>query len=66
LPKPDKKDKAAWPTRDDGGHASLVTGYNPDRGEVLFTESWLNDYRHRRMRTEEMEGTTYVIFYFNP
>jgi len=66
LPEPDDESQVPWPTERDGGHASLITGYNEERGEVFFTESWLNEYRHRRMRIEEMEETAYVLFYFTP
>ena len=66
LPDPKGDDKSSWPTRADGGHASLITGYNEERGEVFFTESWLNNYRNRRMRLEEMAGTVYVHYTFRP
>jgi hypothetical protein len=65
-PKKDKADRAMWPNDKGGGHASLITGYNKERDEVLFTESWGEGNRHRRMRVEEMESTVYVAFYFEP
>lgn len=65
-PKKDKSDAASWPDRSTGGHASLITGYNKGRDEVLFTESWGEGNRHRRMRVEEMAATAYVLFYFEP
>lgn len=65
-PKKDKVDRAAWPNESTGGHASLITGYNKERDEVLFTESWGEGNRHRRMRAEEMAATAYVLFYFEP
>jgi hypothetical protein len=64
LPEPDEADRATWPTNYTGGnHASLITGYNPLRREVIFTESWGEYARNRRMRIEEMEGTAYYVFY---
>jgi hypothetical protein len=63
LPKPDLNDRKAWPTRDDFAHSSLVTGYNLARREVIFTESWGERTRNRRMRIEEMEGTGYLAYY---
>ena len=65
-PKKDKADRAMWPSSNTGGHASLITGYNKERDEVLFTESWGEGNRHRRMRVEEMEAAVYVAFYFEP
>lgn len=63
LPKPDLNDRKTWPARDDFAHSSLVTGYNLARREVLFTESWGEHTRNRRMRIEEMEGTAYFAYY---
>jgi hypothetical protein len=40
-----------------------VNGYNQARGEVIFTESWDERVRNRRMRAEEMEGTSYLSCY---
>ncbi len=66
LPKPDREERQKWPTTSDWGHASLITGYNKKRGEILFSESWTRQYTHRRMREEEFEATTYHLFYFTP
>ncbi len=63
LPKADLNDRRTWPTRADFAHSSLVTGYNTARREVIFTESWGERTRNRRMRAEEMEGTSYLAYY---
>src|SRR5207253_1553306 len=63
LPKADLNDRKTWPARDDFAHSSLVTGYNLARREVIFTESWGEQVRNRRMRIEEMEGTAYFAYY---
>ena len=63
LPKPDLNDRKTWPTKDSFSHSSLVTGYNLARREVIFTESWGERVRNRRMRIEEMEGTSYMAYY---
>ncbi len=63
LPKADLNDRRTWPARDDFAHSSLVTGYNLARREVIFTESWGEHTRNRRMRIEEMEGTGYLAYY---
>ena len=38
---------------------------DPDaaRREIIFTESWGERSRNRRMRVEEMEGTVYLAYY---
>ena len=63
LPKADLADRKSWPTKDSFAHSSLVTGYNLARREVIFTESWGERVRNRRMRIEEMEGTAYMAYY---
>lgn len=70
LPNPRSKegraDRRLWPDGKDGpGHASIITGYNEDRGEIIFTESWGEIYRNRRMRVEEAEATTLFLFFFS-
>lgn len=64
LPKPDLNDQATWPGKNAPAHATIINGYNETRGEVIFTESWGEHVRNRRMRAEEMEGTAYYAFYF--
>ncbi|MFT5467360.1 MAG: hypothetical protein ACI8UO_002464 [Verrucomicrobiales bacterium] len=64
LPKPDLNDQATWPPKASPAHATIVNGYNEQRREVIFTESWGEHVRNRRMRIEEMEGTAYYAFYF--
>ena len=54
----------SWPDKNAPGHASIVTGYNAERGEVIFLESWGEHTRNRRMRAEELEATGYMVFYF--
>lgn len=63
LPQPDDGDREFWPKPSDYNHASVITGYNAERGEVIFTESWGERVRNRRMRGEEMKATSYYSFY---
>ena len=53
-----------WPGDEAPNHASVVTGFNPERGEVIFVESWGEQTRGRRMRFEEMEESSYMAFYY--
>ena len=62
LPEPDAADRASWPADRAYNHASVINGFHPDRGEVIFSESWTEQFRNRRMRFEEMEGTAYYTF----
>lgn len=63
LPRPDANDQKTWPTREEFAHASIVNGYNAKRREVIFSESWSETARHRRMRAEELERTSYLAYY---
>ncbi len=57
----------ALPARDMRGspsHASIITGIQLERGQVIYTEPWGEETRGRRMRAEEMEATVYAVFYF--
>lgn len=63
LPKPDLNDQKLWPTKEGFAHASVVNGYNERRREVIFTESWDERVRNRRMRIEELEATSYLAYY---
>ena len=63
LPRADMNDRKLWPQRGGFAHASIVNGYNATRGEVIFTESWGEQVRNRRMRPEEMEETSYLACY---
>lgn len=63
------KEKGKWPlmgNADTGYHASVITGYSRQRGEVLFTESWGNLARNSRMSKEEMAATGYRYTVFFP
>jgi hypothetical protein len=65
LPQPGMEDRKSWPGKDAPAHASIVNGYRDDKREVVFTESWGQQARNRRMRYEEMEATSYYAVYFS-
>jgi hypothetical protein len=58
------EDRHGWPGKDAPAHASVVHGYNLQKHEVIFSESWGEPTRGRRMRAEELEGTSYYAVYF--
>ncbi len=67
LPKPTRSDQEKWPERSKKGspsHASILTGFNAERDEIIFTDPWGESARNKRMRSEEMEATAYTVFYF--
>lgn len=65
LPESTPNDRLTWPTSKNApGHASVITGFNKKTGEVIFMESWGEHARNKRMRTEELEATSYATFYF--
>ena len=63
LPRPDAAEQKTWPIREGFMHASVINGYNSARREVIFSESWAEAARNRRMRVEEMEATCYLAYY---
>jgi hypothetical protein len=65
LPQPGTEDRKSWPKKDAPAHASIINGYRDDKREVIFTESWGQQARNRRMRYEEMEATSYYAVYFS-
>lgn len=65
LPQPGMEDRKSWPGKDAPAHASIINGYRDDKREVVFTESWGQQARNRRMRYEEIEATSYYAVYFS-
>ena len=65
LPPATMDDRKTWPKKSPLTHASIVNGYRADKREIIFTESWGEQARNRRMRVEEMEGTSYYAVYFS-
>ncbi len=65
LPAASMDDRKTWPKRSPFAHSSIVNGYRADKREAIFTESWGEQARNRRMRVEEMEGTSYYAVYFS-
>ena len=47
-------------------HASVIIGYNDERKEVIFLESWEGKSSPRRMPVSEMTDTAYLTFSFQP
>ncbi|MCX6852593.1 MAG: hypothetical protein NTY98_27195 [Verrucomicrobia bacterium] len=65
LPTASMDDRKTWPKKSPFAHSSIVNGYRADKREAIFTESWGEQARNRRMRVEEMEGTSYYAVYFS-
>jgi hypothetical protein len=47
-------------------HASVIIGYNDERQEVIFLESWESLKEPRRMPVREMSSTSDYLFLFQP
>ena len=47
-------------------HASVIVGYNDERKEILFLESWAGQTEPRRMPVGEIDATAYYTFMFQP
>ena len=47
-------------------HASVIVGYNDERKEIIFLESWEGVSKPRRMPVSEISHTADLTFYFRP
>ncbi len=47
-------------------HASVIIGFNDERNEVIFLESWVENAAPRRMPVSEMAFTADLTFAFRP
>lgn len=66
LPDPlSVEEKSKWPGEAAPLHASILTGFDPQKREVFFLESWAGKDEPRRMRFEEMAATAYLCFVFD-
>ncbi|NNM30190.1 MAG: hypothetical protein HKO57_11765 [Akkermansiaceae bacterium] len=63
-PEPDPP--GSWPGENAPLHASVLVGYNDERREFLFLESWSRLGGPRRMHANELTATAYLSFYFKP
>lgn len=65
--------EAAWgdlgqvnfPTEKSPLHASVIVGFNEERNEFLFLESWAGLKGPRRMPVQELDATAYLTFCFH-
>ncbi len=57
---------SAYPDESAPLHASVIIGYNDERKEILFLESWAGQARARRMPVSEIDATAYLTFCFHP
>ncbi|MDA7881590.1 C39 family peptidase [Akkermansiaceae bacterium] len=59
-------DRQSLPNDSSPLHASVLVGYNDERKEVLFLESWAGQTKPRRMPVAELDATDYYTFLFQP
>lgn len=57
-------DAATFPDEESPLHASVIVGFNEERGEFLFLESWAGQKGPRRMHSRELDATAYLTFCF--
>lgn len=53
-----------FPNEDSPLHASVIVGFNEERNEFLFLESWAKLKGPRRMPEQELDSTAYLTFCF--
>ena len=57
-------DEQALPDESSPLHASVIVGFNEERDEFLFLESWAKLNGPRRMPVQELDKTAYLTFCF--
>jgi len=64
----ERPDEKVLPSKKKGSplHASVVIGYNDERKEIIFLESWNGDASPRRMPVTEISHTADLTFAFQP
>ena len=64
----ERPDEKVMPSKKKGSplHASVVIGYNDERKEIIFLESWNGDASPRRMPVSEIAHTADLTFAFQP
>lgn len=66
IPEYERTRHAGWPFHREGGHQSVITGYNREKNVVLLTEPWGNEHRNYPITFEELKGTAFSCFAFKP
>jgi hypothetical protein len=49
-----------------GGHMRLIIGYNQEKGEVIYTDSWGAGHERKYMPDDWAWTITHNLFYLNP
>ncbi len=49
-----------------GGHMRLVIGYNEDKGEIIYSDSWGEGHAKKRMRLDEAWSMTMGLYSMIP
>ena len=49
-----------------GGHMRLIIGYNEEKGEVIYTDSWGAGHERKNMPDDWAWTITHNLFYLNP
>jgi hypothetical protein len=64
----ERPDEETLPSKEKNSpvHASVIIGYNDERQEIIFLESWDEKSSPRRMPVREMARTADFAFLFRP
>jgi hypothetical protein len=49
-----------------GGHMRLIIGYNPSKGEILFSDSWGPGHEKKRMLATDASSATMGLYVLRP
>ena len=49
-----------------GGHTRLIIGYNEEKNEIIYTDTWGSGHEHKYMPDDWAWTITQNVFYLNP
>jgi hypothetical protein len=50
----------------DGGHTRMIIGYNKDKNQILFSDSWGKGHELKRMSIEDSYSCTFALYVIFP
>lgn len=52
--------------QEEGGHMRIISGYNKEKNEILYSDSWGKDHENKRMSMDDAWTMTTGLYSFDP
>ncbi|MCX6986481.1 MAG: hypothetical protein NT118_17305, partial [Lentisphaerae bacterium] len=49
-----------------GGHMRIISGYNKDKNEIIYSDSWGKDHENKKMPMDDAWTITTGLYSFDP